>query len=51
MDVDILKQEKQIDGMVLVISLGKTSMRQLQRELEICGIQKIKLIGIIGVID
>ena len=51
MDVDILKQEKQIDGMVLVISLGKTPMRQLQRELEICKIQKIKLIGIIGVIE
>ena len=46
-DAATLEQAKAADGIIFEICLRKTSMKQLQRALDICKIQKIKVLGVI----
>lgn len=47
-DINTLELAKKMDGIILGIRLGKTSLKKLQRELEVCIMQKIPIIGIVG---
>ena len=46
-DVNTLELATKSDGIILGIRLGKTSRKQIQRELEVCEIQNIKVLGVI----
>ena len=46
-DVNTLELATKSDGIILGIRLGKTSRKHIQRELEVCEIQNIKVLGVI----
>lgn len=48
-DTSALEQAKQSDGIIIGVILGKTKRKQVIRELEVCRMQNIKVLGIIGV--
>lgn len=48
-DADALEQAKHADGVILCVRLGKTSRKELIRELEVCRMQKIDVWGVVGI--
>ena len=46
-DVNALIYAKKADGVVLTVTLRKTQIKKLQRELEVCRMQRINVLGII----
>ena len=50
-DVETLKQAKKVSGIVLVVQLKKTSRKEFQQEIEICKMQKITILGVIGIAE
>ena len=48
-DVDALEQTKHADGVILCVKLGKTSRKELVRELEVCRLRKINVLGVVGI--
>ena len=47
--VDSLNTARNIGREILVVSTGKTKRSDLERELEVCGMQNIKVSGLIVV--
>lgn len=48
-DADALEQAKHADGVILCVRSGKTSRKELIRELEVCRMQKIDVWGVVGI--
>ena len=48
-DEDSLQLAKDMDGVVLVVEEGKTTQSEVIRELEVCRMQKIAMLGVIVV--
>lgn len=48
-DADALEQAKRADGVILCVRSGKTSRKELIRELEVCRMQKIDVWGVVGI--
>lgn len=46
---DVLEQIKYTDGVILCVKLGKTSRKELVRELEVCRLRKINVLGVVGI--
>lgn len=46
-DVETLEQAKNTDGIIFTIRLRKTLRKELQRELEVCKMQNIKVLGVV----
>ena len=49
MDVNVLNRAKQVEGVLLVCQTGVTSYEEIQRELDICRLQNIVVIGLVGI--
>ena len=48
-DSDTLEHAKKTDGVIITIRLSKTTRKELHRELEVCCLQKITVLGVIGI--
>ena len=48
-DVNALGAAKRANSVIFGITLGKTARKQILRELEICNMQKIRVLGIITI--
>lgn len=49
LDSDTLEHAKKADGVIIIIRLTKTTRKELHRELEVCCLQKITVLGVIGI--
>lgn len=47
-NADALEQAEYADGVILCVRLGKTSRKELIRELEVCKVHKINVLGTVG---
>ena len=50
-DANALELAKESDGIILEIVPKKTDKKQIIRELEVCKMQKIVVIGVIGIFE
>lgn len=48
LDKESLENAKKVDGVILFISVGKTSSREIRREMEVCELQNIQILGTIA---
>ena len=46
-DITALKNAKKSDGVIFAINLRKTSIKQLQKALDVCKLQKITVLGVV----
>ena len=48
-DPETLNRAKEVGSIILLIQIGKTTRGEIERELECCRLQKIKVIGAVAV--